>query len=241
MLRLATKPGSHAFTVKVSANEPRTLSERRGRLPLSRNEPASSSYLALSWFASRLPSTSRARCLCTDFCNRPTTRAPEKPHDSRARGSRRSDRLRPALRGVMPWMQRSTASDHLAAIRPQVNRRLTSPIQLRSARSRSSARGGRERAAFAALPRSGVIDRDPRRNEPSSDAPCRPSRTRSPGASKDQDRFPRPFVKRGGFPGPKRLPSTSATAETMTRHRAHSLAAGEPASGALSPPPMLSH
>lgn len=163
---------------------------------------------------------------------------PKKPPDSRARSLRRGDRLRPALRGDTPWMQRSTASDHLAAIRPQVNRRLTTPTQLRSARSCSSAPGGRESAAIAALPRSGVFDRGPRRKEPTSDAPCCPPRTRLPGASKDQDRFPRPFVKRSGFPGPKRLPSTSAAAEAVARHRAHSLAAGEPASDAPSPPPM---
>jgi hypothetical protein len=190
---------------------------------LSRNEPASSSYLALSWFASRLPSTSRARCLCTDFCNRLTTRAPEKPPDSRARSLRRSDRLRSALRGDTPWMQRSTASDHLAAIRPQVNRRLTTPIQLRSARSCSSAPGGRESAAIAALPRSGVFDRGPRRNEPTSDAPCRPSRARLPGDLEGPGPLPPPPRQKGAafpaqsafhrqVPPPKRWPATVLTA-----------------------------
>lgn len=83
-----------------------------------------------------------------------------------------------------------------------------------------------------------------------SDAPCRaPRRCRAkPGAlARYQNRFRRPLVNEDDFPGPKRLPPTSAVWTRFravhfqnwltTRHRYRRFATDGPASDTRSPPP----
>lgn len=158
------------------------------------------------------------KMLLADFCNQflvtstPTDRRIPEPR------SLRCDR--PAIadetsRGPPPTPRRP-APDHLAAIRPRMSVRLTALTQLRPLRRELSApRGGRRwatrfRAAILVTVCSTAIETD----EETSDAPCR-APTFAPGfrptpSSESQNRFHHSRVNANGFPGPRRLPPSSA-------------------------------
>lgn len=113
-------------------------------------------YPALSWLASRLTSITPGEMLRTDLCNRHTTRAPD--HRSTPEPAACASATTSAWAQSFKSLSaiRSAASDHLSAIRPQVEKRLTTPLKLRANRSHSLLNSWEETSAGfrgATLPR----------------------------------------------------------------------------------------
>lgn len=159
------------------------------------------------------------------------------------RSVRCGDRLRAVLQGLSPRVRRSAAPDRLAAIRPQVEKRLTAVLQLRSLRAHPSfikeetRSAGRRRCPIAAY------SAEKRAGEEISDAPCRAplarpeTRTRS---AENQDRFHRSHVNEEQLSRPRapfidKCSFMRPLSRTGARHRSRGFATAEPASDAHSP------
>lgn len=144
--------------------------------------------------------------LDTDFCNRLTTRAPVRSLDSRARGFRREDRLPRFSLGPKPqWTMRETTPDHLAAIQPRVETRLTARFQLRLPRPQPALlrkEGERPGTATGRRPLAPALSAACKVGEKASDAPCR---------------APRPPGNPDAFEEPGPLPPSSRQRERLSR------------------------
>lgn len=191
---------------------------RRDEAPLVRDGASAPCYRATPRFASRLPSALRRRCFeptsATDFSKRapiqiagfPSVAACAAPTSLRRRN------------GPRPASDSAVTDARPPCGNPAPNEpRLTAPAQLRSSRSRASTPRGEQ---LLGNPKFG-LPCSPRRFQPraiptreTSDAPCRaptyvPSSRPTP-SSRNQNRFHYRRVNAGSFPGPERLPSTSA-------------------------------
>lgn len=180
-------PGSFALACSVYASSPSTLWPDPAALSPSRV----SGWLVLPRVPSTKPfgvaSRTRGRCILTDLCNQPETRAPVGAFESRAVRLAPIETLlqappRLAFRrrgGTHPVVERRSPFECLAALsdsRPLVSARLTARAQLRLARARYLVARIRERGR--ALPRRamplhrGVVDHV-QSCRAASDDPCR--------------------------------------------------------------------
>jgi len=139
----------------VHALAPRTLSNDARLLFLSRKSRAAALPCAsLARLAAHLDCA--GKMLLTDLCNRHSIRAPENRStpEPTACAVATTSAMRPERE---PRAIRIAASDHLAAIRPQVEQRLTARLQLRTGHLRPSIHLSRRRRAplesGASLPR----------------------------------------------------------------------------------------
>jgi hypothetical protein len=168
--------------------------------------------------------------LLTDLCNRHSDTSTRRPPDSRARSLRRRSASAMSTERE-PRAIQSAASDHLAAIQPRVETRLTACSSFRRTTcspprcNRKEVKGSARRQSLPGV----ALSAAPRAGDPASDAPCRaPQVPIAEHPAKSQDRFHRSRVNESGFPDPRRLPSTSAPLAAFAegaRHRAHSFAA----------------
>jgi hypothetical protein len=159
----------------VHAPELRTLSCDASLLSLSRKScHAALPCASLARLAAHLDCA--GKMLLTDLCNRPSIRAlVYRPIPMPAAcAAKTASAMSPERE---PFAIRNAASDHLAAIQPQVEQRLTAPLQLRTnhlhldlllKEEKSSAR----RQSFPGM----ALSATPRAGDPASDAPCRAPR-----------------------------------------------------------------
>jgi len=203
---LAARVGEIAFVLTHTQVSPRTLSLAASPPRLVKGWVVASSYPASSRFASRRPERTAGKMRLPDFCNRPTSRAPFGPFDSRARLLRASrpapcDAVRATLRSAPFAVGRS----HQRTTR--VEPRLTASLQLQRSHDRP---GCRIRGFDARTPTwkgaqcgpGGCCDRQPlrrrlpaavfstasRARDMASDALCRaPSRQGKPWSSGEPD------------------------------------------------------
>jgi len=143
----------------VHALAPRTLSSDARLLSSSRKSRVAALPCALlARLAAHLDCA--GKMLLTDLCNRHSIRAPENRStpEPAAFAAATTSAMRPKRE---PQAIRIAASDHLAAIRPQVEQRLTAPLQLRTVHLRTSIHLSRrcEPRSKAALPCRGVLGR----------------------------------------------------------------------------------
>jgi len=136
MLSLAAEPSSFAITVRNVRTSSAPLSTGARLLSLSRKSCRAALPCAfLARLAAHLEFTGKMRR--TDLCNRRSKRAPE--NRSTPEPAACAAKTASAMsRSVSPDAIRIAAPDHLAAIRPQVDQRLTTLHQLRTTRLRPS-------------------------------------------------------------------------------------------------------
>jgi len=183
--------------------------------------------------------------LLTDVCNRHSIRAPE--NRSTPEPAAFAAATTSAMRQERePRAIRTAASDHLAAIRPQVEQRLTAPLQLRTGQPASlhsfieEERAPLESGASLprrSRPRTGLVIRP-------LTPPVAPRVRPFQGVRRAPGPLPPPSRQRGRLP---RSEAPSIDKCSLSRSRGGSpppiprLCRRGPASGALSLPDMLSH
>jgi hypothetical protein len=168
------------------------------------------------------------RCHLTSICNRPTTRAPtDRSIPERlayaAPTACHTDTCSGQQRGAGSLCRNPTPSGHVldGTLQLWANRLQPCP------KEEPSTAPGDAASPWRFRPRARLFD-------PTSDTPCHtPQNPVTRILQSIQSPSRRPFVKKGDFPSPECLPSTSAP--EGTRHRVRGLATGEPASSALSP------
>jgi len=136
MPSLAAQPSLFAITVRYVRTSSAPLSSDARLLSLSRKScRAALPCASLARLAAHLEIA--GKILRTDLCNRRSIRAPE--NRSTPELAACAAKTASAMsRSVSPEAIRNAASDHLAAIRPQVDQRLTTLHQLRTTRLRPS-------------------------------------------------------------------------------------------------------
>jgi len=136
MPSLAAWPSSFAVIVHNVRTSSAPLSSDARLLSLSRKScRAALPCASLARLAAHLEFTGKMRL--TDLCNRRSKRAPE--NRSTPEPAACAAKTASAMsRSVSPDAIRIAAPDHLAAIRPQVDQRLTTLHQLRTTRLRPS-------------------------------------------------------------------------------------------------------
>jgi len=246
MLSLATGPGSLALVCDVYARsrkiESRTFFERSGQAPLAEEWATAPPYRTLSWVVLQLPLATRERYVSP-------TSATDLHHEHPSIVWLPNLRLAPQRPPLAFLLKRKpqrkdekTTSDHRKAIRPRVERRLTAALQLQPIRSQRSFTRRRRAPLRAALPWRDVISRV-------QGPAIRPlTLSVAPSCPPDESSFfiegtriasTAPSSKGATFPIQsafhQQVPQGTSLARAGARHRSRSLAAGEPASGALSP------
>jgi len=193
---MVTRLASHPFARFEPARLVRVGAVRPGYSPFAR--------LAL-----RLPSRSWRRCFSPTSATDLSTRAPAERSTSGPAASC-GDRLRSIRRTEIQPNEPRAASNHLAAIRPQMATHLTARNQLRLHRSQLPWTGNRA-PLESGTPVAAGLSPACEVGESTSDTPCRArAATRRPGAVENQNRCYRPLVKMADFPDSECLPSKSA-------------------------------
>jgi hypothetical protein len=174
MPNLAIGPISYAIIVRDTRPSSAPFRPTRACSPcLGKSRRAALPCALLARLAAHLERT--GKMLLTDLCNRHSIRAPVyRPIPAPAACAAKSaSEMSPERE---PRAIRSAASDHLAAIRPRVELRLTTPLQLRTNRLHPSSYENEERkSSTRRWSFSGVaFSAAPRVDDSASDAPVAP-------------------------------------------------------------------
>jgi len=222
----SARTGRIPFVVTRSRVLPRTRSLAASPPGLVKGWVVAPSYPAPSRLASRRPELDVGKMRLTDFCNRPTTRAPFGLLDSRSR-------LLQASRGAPCGTPRATLRSAPSALgrsllRTRVEPRLTASLQLRLrhdtpafltehpghrsflAGLRSTAPPNDATRTRSCRPRSRLVTWP----LTPSVAPVPPGK---PGFAGSQIRVRHRLVKGDGFSGSERLPSTNTLSSPLSR------------------------